>query len=613
MRILAVIVAYNPDLEALERCLASFQEHVDKVVIWKNSNFDYERDDVEFAGDDSNCGIGKALNYAWKKADEEGFDALLTMDQDSVWQDFPAFLQKAAQAPDGLWGPWVNKEPAADFVASDLLITSGMLVPLRLIKRIGGWREDFLVDAVDVDFVLHAKELGIPAWRVGGGWLQQQFGGRRKKGLIHVYDYSPERLYGIFRNHIIVIRRYKGVSGQLRRMFVKRWYFSRPIRILLGEKDAFKKLGAIIRGIRDGKRYHGKRVSVVTWFTTPNYGTDLQAYATVFGLKQAGAEPVLLHRFEEPVSFGAVRENFNRKFGIRRFWKYAPDPWPQKTRSIKAFCRANIPSKHIVTPGDLRRLKARTDLFLCGGDQLWNPIDHFRPFELLGFVHGVRKAAFATSMGVGRIPANLAPAMKAALSEFGPIAMRERAGVEAISELTGRADIRQVSDPVFLLTADDWRRIAVKADAGEPYLLAYVLRQGQESMVNAIARAAGLNRILSIPAGENPRPQVGEVRGNVGLQEFLGLIDGAALVVTDSFHGLALSALLSREMLLLRRFSDDDPASQNGRLYELAAQLGLDDRFFSGFIPPVADWPSVQERIDTMRSEAYTILKDTLQ
>ena len=613
MRILAVIVAYNPDLEALERCLASFQEHVDKVVIWKNSNFDFDRADVEFAGDGSNCGIGKALNYAWKKADEEGLDALLTMDQDSVWQDFPAFLRKAESAPQGLWGPWVNKEPEADYIASDLLITSGMLVPLRLIERIGGWREDFLVDAVDVDFVLHAKELGIPAWRVGGGWLQQQFGQRRKKGLIHVYDYSPERLYGIFRNHIIVIRRYKGVSGQLRKMFVKRWFVSRPIRILLGEKHAFKKLGAIFRGIRDGKRYHGKRVSVVTWFGTPNYGTNLQAYASVFGLKQAGAEPVLLHRFEDPVSLASVKENFNRKFGIRRFWKYAPDPWPEKTRRIKAFCRANMPSKHIVTPGDLRGLKARTDLFLCGGDQLWNPIDHFRSFELLGFVHDVPKAAFGTSMGVGKIPENLVQPMSAALAGFGPIAMRERAGVEAISSITGRADIRQVADPVFLLSADDWRRVAIKANAGEPYLLAYVLRPGQESIVNAIARAAGLNRILSVPAGENPRPQVGEVQGDAGLQEFLGLIDSAALVVTDSFHGLALSAILSKDMLVLKRFGDEDPASQNGRLYELASQLGLEDRFYNGFIPATSPWTEVQERIDEMRSTAYDILKETLQ
>ena len=613
MKILAVIVAYNPDLEALERCLWSFRAHVDKVVIWKNSSFEFDRADVEFAGDGSNCGIGKALNYAWEKAREEGFDALLTMDQDSEWQDFPSFLKKAGQAPEGLWGPWVNMEPKADYEPSDLIITSGMLVPLSLIRRIGGWREDFLVDAVDVDFVLHAKELGIPAWHVGGGWLRQQFGARRKKGLIHVYDYSPERLYSIFRNHFIVIRRYKGVSSQLKRMFVRRWCLSRPIRILLGEKDAFRKLAAIFRGIRDGKRHHGRRVSVVTWFGTPNYGTNLQAYATVFALRQAGAEPVLLRRFEEPVSLAAVRENFNRKFGIRRFWKYAPDPWPEKTRRIKAFCRSNIPSKYIVTPLDLRCLKARTDLFLCGGDQLWNAIDHFRPFELLGFVHGVRKAAFGTSMGIGRIPENLAPAMRASLSEFGPIAMRERAGVEAISSLTDRDDIRQVADPSFLLTADDWRRVAVKADAGEPYLLAYVLRQGQESIVNSIARAAGLNRILSIPAGENPRPQVGEVRGDVGLQEFLGLIDGAALVVTDSFHGLALSAILSKDMLILKRFGDDDPASQNGRLYELASALGLEHRFYNGFIPPSEPWPAIQERMEAMRNDAYAVLKDTLQ
>lgn len=616
MKILAVIVAFRPEVEALERNLRSFADYVDKVLLWQNSLVVFTHPKVETVGDGTNRGIAPALNYAWKYAREKGYDYLLTMDQDSCWEDFPAFLKLALGGPAAaLFGPRVNdQEVEQAYQPTPLLITSGMLIPLPVLEKTGGWREDYFVDGLDVDFVLHALHLGIPAYKLGEGRLLQQFGRRHKKGLIHVYEYTPERLWGIYRNHILSIRRYPDVAGEVRRMFIRRWGLGRVARILLGEKQRLAKLKAIFRGIRDGFRAHPQPViGVVTWFGTSNYGTTLQAYATVKALRKIETQPYLLHRFEEPVSLSAIRENFNRRMGIRRFWKYTPDPWPEKKARIRRFCKEELPARWVIGKGDLKRLKKNTDLFLCGSDQLWNVQDHFRGFEFLDFTQDCRKAAFATSIGTAVIPEAFEAPVRERLAHFGPISLRESSGVYAISQITGRADIRQVADPTFLLTAKEWKEMSVAPEEGEAFLLAYLLRPGQEETVRQIALQAGIRRIVSVPAGENPHPEVGEIAGTAGIREFVGLLAAASLVVTDSFHGLALSANLSTPMVLLKRFEDEDPASQNTRLYELAEQLGLRSCFYSGGRPSVIDEKALQNAVQAMRERALVILKETVR
>ena len=616
MKILAVVVAYHPDPELLRRNLDSFADGVDHVLLWRNSPLECDHPKVELAGDCTNQGVGAALNAALAHAVRNGFDWLLTMDQDSCWEDFEAFRAAVLQRSEpALYGPRINDEAlSAPFQPSDFLITSGMLVPVAVLDRLQGWRKDFRVDALDVDLVMRARLAGIPTYKVDAGNLVQQFGKRRKTHGFYVYDYSPRRLYDIFRNHILVIRTYPSVSSDLRRMFVKRWVFSRIPRILLGEKGRREKLRAIFRGIRAGFRAHPRPVvGVVTWFGTPNYGTTLQAFALVEALRHLGVSPFLIRRFDDPVSFRAVKDNWNRRLGIRRFWKYAPDAWPEKTLKIKQFCREHLPVRSVTGPRSLRRLKRDVELFLCGSDQLWNTRDHLRPFEFLGFADGCRKAAFATSIGTEDVPPEHARRVRSYLEDFGPISLRELSGVQALSRLTGRDDLVQVADPTFLLTATEWKSLAEGVSVpDEPYLLCYLLRKGQEEMVQTIAAQAGLSRILAIPAGENPRPGVGECLGDTGPCEFLALLSGAALFVTDSFHGLALGANLSKDLLLLKRFSDSDPASQNGRLYDLAARLGLEDRFYAGTLPPRPAWEAVQSRISEMRSHAWNVLKKTV-
>ena len=275
MRVLAVTVVYQPDPELLLRSVSSYAKAVETVLVWRNSPLSdtLEADlravgNIEFRGDGTNAGIAAALNAASREAASLGYDAVLTMDQDSVWHDAGAYLRLTAgkDAPEGFFAPAVfapDKAPdplsvSPDFTPVPTAFTSGMLVPLAVIDKVGGWCEDFKVDGVDNEFCLHARSLGIPLWRTGGGWLEHSLGKVEIRSFLglrfRVYNYSPERLFGIYRNNLIAIRKYRSISGSFRRQFLLTWGWRRPLRMLLGEKDLKAKFSAVFRGIRAARK-----------------------------------------------------------------------------------------------------------------------------------------------------------------------------------------------------------------------------------------------------------------------------------------------------------------------------------------------------------------------
>ena len=145
-------------------------------------------------------------------------------------------------------------------------------------------------------------------------------------------------------------------------------------------------------------------------------------------------------------------------------------------------------------------------------------------------------------------------------------------------------------------------------------LLCYLLssRTDAEALREAL-QGTGIQKILAVPAGENPHPALGEVQGKTGIREFISLLEGASLVVTDSFHGLCMSAILERDMLLLKRFRDSEGVSQNGRLYHLASLLGLEDRFWEGSLPASGvNWTVTRPRLEALRNNAWEVLRRTV-
>ncbi|MCR5547208.1 MAG: hypothetical protein K6F25_00460 [Bacteroidales bacterium] len=155
----AIVVLYNPDVDLLRRNLAAFVDDVDHILLWRNSSFDESSiqdfgEKVEFCGDESNHGISHALNFAWHFAKSNGYDYIMTMDQDSLWENFGSFYRNIllSDAPFGIYGPVVNSRlPDVPFREVDLVITSGMIIPISLLDNVGGFEEDFFVGCVDYE------------------------------------------------------------------------------------------------------------------------------------------------------------------------------------------------------------------------------------------------------------------------------------------------------------------------------------------------------------------------------------------------------------------------------------------------------------------------------
>ena len=257
--ILSIIVTYFPEKELLEKNINAIIHSVDKVLIWENTPSDFcenyrliNHKKIEYCGDGINS-ISHALNHAWRYAKTNGYDYLLTMDQDSHFEDFPCYLEQTIfneSAPKGIYSPPIEgRTIVRDFEEIDMPITSGMLIPITLIDKIGGWDEEFKIDSVDDEFCLHAHTLGIKTFAVKGIVMQHRLGfpvTRRFLGhTIILRNYSPYRLHDIYKNNIILVRKYSQFTYIKKNLL--NW-LKQIIWMLLFEDDKAKKLMSILRG-----------------------------------------------------------------------------------------------------------------------------------------------------------------------------------------------------------------------------------------------------------------------------------------------------------------------------------------------------------------------------
>jgi len=266
-RILAIVVTYYPEKELLVRNVQAFIEHVSKVLIWENTpspdKLDYRfitHEKVEYFGDGINS-ISRALNFAWEYANENGFDYMLTMDQDSYFENFDFYVAKTVfskDAPVGIWTPQINGEQiSSSFEEIDIPITSGMLASVKIVNTIGGWNESYTIASVDDEFFLQAHQCKIKKYKVKDASLLQRFGITQVVTLfghkLELRNYGPQRLYDIYKNNFILIRKYPKID-YLRKNFFHYW-LKAIVLVFLFEKQRFKKTAAIFRGIISGLRY----------------------------------------------------------------------------------------------------------------------------------------------------------------------------------------------------------------------------------------------------------------------------------------------------------------------------------------------------------------------
>lgn len=267
---LAVVVLYHPDND-LQTRVETYINHVSKVILIDNSEPPVQlsswNDKIQIIKNHKNLGIGEPLNIAAKIAVDEGYDWLLTMDQDSRFKEgsFEELKEIAIQSSSdvALIAPF-HLTPKASFKKFDnrtkkikLTMTSGNLLRVSAWQAAGPFEEKLFIDSVDHEYYLRLRKKGFTILRANNSILLHPLGEIHYSKFLFIKlkttNHSALRRYYITRNRLYVSFRY---------FFSDFWFFFRESRelfksffvVLLLDKEKVKKLKMMFRGVFDFMR-----------------------------------------------------------------------------------------------------------------------------------------------------------------------------------------------------------------------------------------------------------------------------------------------------------------------------------------------------------------------
>ena len=196
-----------------------------------------------------------------------------------------------------------------------------------------------------------------------------------------------------------------------------------------------------------------KRVGLVTWLGSGNFGTTLQAFALNEKLKSLGFDVLFFTQYDNKTFVKRILSFFG--YPILRNRAFYKKVCPNNGYKLYDFIHGNF---NIVSPifkPDFIRLVSSTDVFISGSDQIWNVRHKYDPFMFLDFVGNKKWVAYVSSIGISSILEEYRNDMKRLLLKFTHVGVREEAAIDIPTNLTGRNDIVQILDHTFLLRPDD--------------------------------------------------------------------------------------------------------------------------------------------------------------
>lgn len=324
------------------------------------------------------------------------------------------------------------------------------------------------------------------------------------------------------------------------------------------------------------------KLKTITCHNVYNLGAGLQAYALAAYLQGQGHEvqiidyqPLYLRhyrlagvpnpRFDKPL----LREAYQiAKFPGRLYDRLTS----KRKKAFDRFTAEYLPVTQ-TTYSDIAALRAdppEADLYIAGSDQIWNPLfqNGKDPAFFLNFVpEGKRRISYAASFAVESLEKQDADRMKPWLEQLDVVSVRESSGVALLADM-GIKGV-QVVDPVFLLTKDAWEKIAVLPPM-QDYILVYDFDNSPKikEIAQAVSRQTG-KKIVSL----FPVDWADEIWANAGPCEFLGAIQNAGIVLSNSFHATAFSLIFQKDFYVVNRSE-----GINTRMKDLVGDLGLADR-----------------------------------
>jgi len=265
--IAAVVVLYNSEISVFGN-VSSYISHIDRLYAVDNSEHKNnmliqelkKHTKIKYIDNGGNKGIAHALNVGAREAMRDGYDFLLTMDQDSKASEnmLSVMLQcfeEANSSDIGIVSPFhaskfhkVSQESGC--IEKKIVMTSGNLLSLEAYKKNGPFLEELFLDYVDNEYCLRLQKFGYKVVQASEAVLFHNLGELSMHNLlgkkVYCYNYPPIRYYYRTRNVIRINKSYSYIDYLYYKELLKD-----IIKILLYEKNKIKKFQHIYFGIVD--------------------------------------------------------------------------------------------------------------------------------------------------------------------------------------------------------------------------------------------------------------------------------------------------------------------------------------------------------------------------
>lgn len=366
------------------------------------------------------------------------------------------------------------------------------------------------------------------------------------------------------------------------------------------------------------------KIGILTYHRAENYGALLQAYATKTYLHCLGHDVSFVDYWPKyhsdyfsifPLQVFRRRNIKGKLVMLLRFVLWGIPRYIRKFR-LQGFMydHLRLPKHPKYTGDDCKTDKY--DVVVYGSDQIWRKqnlggVGFDDWYFGTDYVQSKRKVVYAGSMGAVNLDREDESYVLQQMKNFDCISVREK-DLQLFLSSKG-IESQLVCDPVFLLSKEDWLKVASSSPNKKKYILFYNLLNTNESVcfANQLGKKTGLpiieiNKVLT-PSRFLSRRYV----SCASVERFLGLIRDAEHVVSNSFHGVAFSLIFEK------RFYAVGMGERSNRVISLLESVGISDRYivdsslfcYDETIP----YDKIKEIVDAFRNNSKNFLNESLQ
>ncbi|WP_165171836.1 polysaccharide pyruvyl transferase family protein [Adlercreutzia sp. ZJ242] len=382
------------------------------------------------------------------------------------------------------------------------------------------------------------------------------------------------------------------------------------------------------------------KVGLCACYGNHNYGSMLQALATCEALKSLSIDYELI-RYEKDHSASRFLQLLKKTTSMdawsglmadarwRLYLSRHPEEAARQSRRAASFDDYGKRRFTELSPvfcgyEELIRGSSRYSAVMVGSDQLWLPSGYSSGYYTLEFaLPGIKRISYATSFGISAMPKASFGRAKKFLSSIDHLSVREASGADIVHEVTqGSKEAQWVLDPTMLFDADAWHDIVPdNRIVSEEYILCYFLGTNQHArrMCKALKEETGLSVVML--RDWRYRLEDDEKIDDYDMfsadpDDFVNLIRHARFVLTDSFHGTALSVLHRKHFATFYR-DKAGANSRNTRIDSLFSKLSINgclmqEEDLGHFLGLDLDYSSIDNRLAKWRNESMGFLEDAL-